>query len=319
MKICVTGGCGFIGANLVQKLIEHGHDVSIIDNLSTGSFKFLEFSRRVQPNVHQIDLSRCSEKLLESIFSDCNLVFHLAANADVRGGFSSTFRDIENNVIATHNVAVAASKAGVPEIVFASTGCVYGDPQLVPTSENEPFPVQTSLYGASKVAAEGILSTFAGNGNFRVTTFRFVSVLGRYYHHGHVVDFVRQLLENPNELKVLGDGSQRKSYVSVSDCVEALINLRGTTSYEVFNIGNDAYFTVKDSAKLICKSLGLNPLIRFGDGNRGWIGDNPFSYLDISKAKLYGWQPRVSIEKSVVDTVKWIVENKWVLSQDTAR
>jgi UDP-glucose 4-epimerase len=173
------------------------------------------------------------------------------------------------------------------------------------------------LYGASKVAAEGILSSYAAQGAFNVTVFRFVSVLGQNYHHGHVVDFVRKLRANPRELAVLGNGTQRKSYIHVEDCVQALIELRNPNSpFEVFNIGHDYYIPVRESANLVVKSMGLSPKIVFGTEDRGWIGDNPFTFLDITKAKSFGWAPTISIEESVAQTVQYLLENDWVLLRD---
>jgi UDP-glucose 4-epimerase len=255
--------------------------------------------------------------VLEEIMDGFDRVFHIAANADVRGGWSNHRIDLDQNIIATSNVAEAARRSGVKEVIFASTGCVYGDSTIIPTSENEPFPIQTSLYGSSKVAAEGILSSYAAQGAFNVTVFRFVSVLGQNYHHGHVVDFVRKLRANPRELAVLGNGTQRKSYIHVEDCVQALIELRNLNSpFEVFNIGHDYFIPVHESANLVVKSMGLSPKIVFGTADRGWIGDNPFTFLDISKAKSFGWTPTISIEESVEQTVQYLLENEWVLSRE---
>jgi len=319
MRVCVTGGAGFIGANLVERLLVEGHDIIIIDNFSTGDKRFLPSPIKESIAVMNVDLSQVDEKSLTAMLKDVEVIYHLAANADVRGGWSTTFVDIQHNVIATHNLAVAARNASVRELVFASTGCVYGDSTIIPTPESEPFPIQTSLYGASKVAAEGILSTFSMNEAFSVTVFRFVSVLGKYYHHGHVVDFMRQLLEDPCKLRVLGDGHQKKSYISVEDCVAALASLRGPSCYEVFNIGNTYFCEVQDSATIIASILGVQPQFIFGSERRGWVGDSPFTFLDISKAQSLGWQPHKTIKESLELTVEWLLSNRWALSLDKAR
>lgn len=319
MKICVTGGAGFIGSNLVERLVIEGHEVTIIDNFSTGDERFLPPQIKGNINLFELDLSQVDETSLVAILKDVELVFHLAANADVRGGWETTFIDIQHNVIATHNIAVAARKAGVRQFVFASTGCVYGDSTVIPTPEDEPFPIQTSLYGASKVAAEGILSTFAMNEAFAVTVFRFVSVLGRYYHHGHVVDFVRQLLNNPSELRILGDGHQKKSYISVEDCVDALVSLRGLSRYEVFNIGQTDFCEVRESASIISSVMNVRPKFITGSETRGWVGDNPFTFLDTTKAQSHGWHPSRSIEESIALTVDWLLSHRWALSLDDSR
>jgi UDP-glucose 4-epimerase len=319
VKVCVTGGAGFIGANLVEHLLADGNEVIVIDDFSTGDERFL--SPDIKRNIELVrqDLSRVESSSLARTLKQVEVVFHLAANADVRGGWNATFTDIQQNVIATHNVAVAARSAGVNHLVFASTGCVYGDSTLIPTPEDEPFPTQTSLYGASKVAAEGILSTFAMNDAFSVTVFRFVSVLGKYYHHGHVIDFMRQLFVDPSLIRVLGNGRQRKSFISVEDCVRAIMSLRGSKKFEVFNIGQSSFCEIQDSAKLIAATMGLKPRLVFGAEDRGWIGDNPFTFLDTKKANDHGWVPLTSIEASISQTVDWISENKWVITLDDSR
>jgi len=319
MRICITGGAGFIGANLVERLLCDGHDLVLIDNLSTGSMRFLKDIDLRRMVFLEADLSQSDAQELSNMLKGVDLVFHLAANADVRGGWASTAIDIRNNVVATHNLALASRIAGVKDFVFASTGCVYGDSTVIPTPEDEPFPIQTSFYGASKVAAEGILSTYAAHGAFNVSIFRFVSVLGKYYHHGHVVDFVRQLKQDPKKLKVLGDGTQKKSYVHVDDCVEALVTLRGKNNLEVFNIGQSYYWDIGKSVDVICASLGVSPIVTYGNSDRGWVGDNPFTFLDTTKALSHGWLPQVSIEASVSQCVEWVKENLWVLELDKTR
>jgi UDP-glucose 4-epimerase len=319
VKVCVTGGAGFIGANLVERLLAEGHEILVIDDFSTGDERFLSSETRKSIEILREDLSRVESRSLTQALKKVEVIFHLAANADVRSGWNATFTDIQQNVISTHNVAVAARSAGVKHVVFASTGCVYGDSSLIPTPEDEPFPVQTSLYGASKVAAEGILSTFAMNAAFSVTVFRFVSVLGKYYHHGHVIDFMRQLFENPSVLRILGNGKQKKSFISVDDCVRALMTLRGSKDFEVFNIGQSTYCEIKDSAQIIASRMGLAPRLVFGTDDRGWVGDNPFTFLDTRKSNDHGWIPSTSIEESISQTVDWISENKWVITLDDSR
>lgn len=315
MRTIVTGGAGFIGSNLVRTLGQTD-EIRVLDNFSTGDSRFLGLDLG-KSELIEVDISKVKIDVLEEIMGGFDRVFHIAANADVRGGWINHRVDLDQNIIATSNVAEAARRSGVKEVVFASTGCVYGDSTIIPTSENEPFPIQTSLYGASKVAAEGILSSYAAQGAFNVTVFRFVSVLGQNYHHGHVVDFVRKLRANPRELAVLGNGTQKKSYIHVDDCVRALIELRNRKSpFEVFNIGHDYFIPVHESANLVVEAMGLSPKIVFGIEDRGWIGDNPFTFLDIGKAKSFGWTPTISIEESVAQTVQYLLENDWVLSKN---
>ena len=315
MKTVVTGGAGFVGSSLVDRLITLGADVHVVDNFSKGRREFIE---QKPITVHELDLLD-SDALLEDIFAGADCVYHLAANADVRYGWDHPFRDLEQNVAATIQVADACVNAGVPEIVFSSTGSVYGEAKVIPTPETEEFPTQTSLYGASKTAAEGFLAAFAETGNLKVTVMRFVSVLGPRYTHGHVLDFVTQLADHPDFLEVLGNGGQKKSYMHIDDCVRALSHLRGLQPFEVFNLGTSEFCTVRDSIGWIVTELGLSPEIRFGEEDRGWVGDNPFIFLDVMKAKDQGWETNQTIQASVVDTVRWIRANDWALDLASCR
>lgn len=311
MKYAVTGGAGFIGSNLIDRLLAEGHTVAVADNFTTG---YREHLKDRDLEIVECDIVT-DRALLADVMAGASAVFHLAANADVRYGWDHPRRDLEQNVIATLNVAEAAVAAGVPTLAFSSTGSVYGEARVIPTPEDAPFPVQTSLYGASKAAAEGFLASYAEAGRLNVAAFRFVSVLGPRYSHGHVIDFMRQLRDDPTRLVVLGDGTQRKSYMHVHDCVAGLITLADVRGFEVFNLGVDGYSTVRDSISWICERMGVSPEIEFGEGDRGWVGDNPFIYLDTSHARESGWTPRLSIRDSVIDTVDWLLANPWLLDR----
>jgi len=318
-KVVVTGGYGFIGSNLVAELLNRGDEVIIIDNFSTGSELFLD--KYLQKNSFTLKMDLLADSYIDLVpkLRGVSTIYHLAANADVRGGWSDTGRDIKQNILVSHNVAEIARTLSVEEVIFTSTGCVYGDSFVMPTPETHPFPIQTSLYGASKIAAEGIFSAYSNQGAFKSTVFRFVSVLGPNYHHGHVIDFVRQLESNPNSLKILGNGKQRKSYISVEDCVSALIHLRGENRFEVFNIGHDYFIDVLESARIITQKLGLNPKIQVDESDRGWVGDNPFTFLDNAKARKYGWKPSTNIVDAIGFTANWIKQNNWVLAKKDFR
>jgi UDP-glucose 4-epimerase len=308
VRIVVTGGAGFIGSNVTDALLESGREVLVIDNYSTGPRENLSAARE-HPGFSeaQCDLYEDSERL-PTLLDGADAVIHLAANADVRFGWDAPRRDLEQNVIATHNVLEAMRHAGVERILFSSTGSVYGEADVIPTPEEAPFPVQTSLYGASKAAAEGYLAAYAEGAGISVTVFRFVSVLGRRYSHGHVIDFVRQLLADPTRLDILGDGNQRKSYLEVSDCVAAVLNrLSEQPRFEVLNLGVDDYCTVTDSAGWICSRLGVEPELRYSGGDRGWVGDNPFIFLDTARMRAHGWEPRHTIRQAVEMTVDDLV------------
>lgn len=320
MRVVVTGAAGFIGSNLVDALIGAGHDAVGIDNLSTGERAFLadaEGSPRFE--FHSLDLVD-DAGLLTGLVKGADAVVHLAANADVRFGWNDPRRDLEQNVLATHNVLEAVRTGGVPRFLFSSTGSVYGETTAIPTPEDCPFPVQTSLYGASKLAAEGLVAAYAEGPGLSSTVFRFVSIMGPRYTHGHVVDFLRQFRQDPTRLVVLGDGTQRKSYLHVEDCIAAIISrLSETPRFEVLNLGVDGFCTVRDSLGWICARAEVEPEISYTGGDRGWVGDNPFIYLDITRMRATGWEPTFSIRQAVESTVDYLLANPWVLDRKEGR
>jgi UDP-glucose 4-epimerase len=254
---------------------------------------------------------------IDSAFEGVDLVAHLAANADVRFGLQHPGRDLEQNVIATWNVLEAMRKYNVRRMAFSSTGSVYGEPECFPTPEGCPFPVQTSLYGASKLSAEGMIEAYCEGYGMQGHIFRFVSILGERYTHGHVFDFYRQLLDHPDRLSVLGDGHQRKSYLYVQDCVDAILTAieHSDGKVNIFNLGTDEYCEVNDSIRWICESLGLKPELDYSGGKRGWVGDSPFIFLDCSKIRALGWKPKLSIRDGVIITVEYLRRNHWVLDR----
>ena len=310
MRIFVTGAAGFIGSNLVDWLLEAGHSVIGFDNFSTGRAKFLERAL-ASANFQLIrgDLLK-TEGLAEAV-EGADLVVHLAANADVRFGTEHPRRDLEQNVIATHNLLEAMRVAGVRRIAFSSTGSVYGESSVIPTPEDAPFPIQTSLYGASKLAAEGLIAAYCEGFGFEGTVFRFVSILGDRYTHGHVFDFCKMLRADPGRLRILGNGRQRKSYLHVADCVAAILAAiaRPNDKFAVFNLGTDEYCEVRELAGWICARLGVTPEIHYTGGERGWIGDNVFIFLDSARIRALGWQPRYSIREGVERTVDYLMAN----------
>ena len=314
MKVVITGVAGFIGSNLADALLQRGDSVVGVDNFSTGRHEFLDNARSVDA-FHLVELDLTTDTaLLEQAIRGADAVVHLAANADVRFGWEAPRRDLDQNVIATLNVLEAMRATEVRRILFSSTGSVYGESSTIPTPEDAPFPVQTSLYGASKAAAEGYLAAYAEFGAIDATVFRFVSILGHRYTHGHVIDFVAQLFRDPQTLTILGDGGQRKSYLDVSDCVAAILNrLEQQPRFEVLNLGIDNYCMVRDSVGWITARMGLEPALQFTGGDRGWVGDNPFIFLDTTRIREQGWTPESSIREAVERTVDYLLANRWLL------
>ncbi|HSI84124.1 MAG: NAD-dependent epimerase/dehydratase family protein [Candidatus Methylacidiphilales bacterium] len=321
MKAFITGVAGFIGSTLADRLLADGHSVTGWDNFSTGQHEFL--TGAVQNSAFTlVSGDNLQPEALTAAMAGCDTVFHLAANADVRFGLNHPARDLQQNTIATHNVLEAMRANGVRRIAFSSTGSVYGESKLIPTPEDAPFPVQTSLYGTSKVAGEGMIQAYCEGYKMEGYIFRFVSILGERYTHGHVFDFYKQLREHPDRLRVLGDGSQRKSYLYVQDCVDAILHVmeQGTAAKarhnsEVYNLGTAEYCQVKDSIGWICKSLGLNPKLEFTGGERGWVGDNPFIFLDTAKVQGTGWKPKLTIEQGIGKTLSWLQANPWIFEK----
>jgi UDP-glucose 4-epimerase len=245
------------------------------------------------------------------------VVVHLAANADVRFGTDHPRKDLEQNTIATFNVLEAMRACEVRRIAFASTGSIYGEAGVIPTPEDAPFPLQTSLYGASKLAAEGLIQAYCEGFGFQGYIFRFVSILGERYTHGHVLDFFKQLRKHPEHLHVLGDGKQRKSYLHVEDCVDAMLLAlaRATRKVNIYNLGTDEYCVLDESIGWICEHLGVSPQRTYSGGDRGWIGDNPFIFLDCSRIRALGWRPTMSIREGVVRTLRYLESHPWVLER----
>ena len=317
-KIFITGAAGFIGSSLADRLLADGKLVVGWDNFSTGQEDFLTGARKV-PNFKLIRGDNLDLNALTRAMAGCDTVFHLAANADVRFGLEHPGKDLQQNTTATFNVLEAMRANGIKRIAFSSTGSVYGEAEKIPTPEDAPFPVQTSLYGASKLAGEGLIAAYCEGYKFEGYIFRFVSILGERYTHGHVFDFYHQLLEHPGHLKVLGDGTQRKSYLYVRDCLDAMLHVMklGTAKkarhgVEIYNLGTDEYVQVNDSIGFICAALNLKPKLEYSGGNKGWVGDNPFIFLDTKKIRATGWSSKLTIEQGIVRTLEWLQQNQWV-------
>jgi UDP-glucose 4-epimerase len=318
-NVFVTGAAGFIGSNLVDRLLAVGKRVVGWDNLSTGQEAFLAGARR-HPGFAFVRGDNADPDGLAAGMRGCDFVFHLAANADVRFGTRHPRKDLEQNTIATFNVLEAMRRAGVRRVAFASTGSVYGEPAVFPTPETCPFPVQTSLYGASKVAGEGLIAAYCAGFGFQGYVFRFVSILGERYTHGHVFDFYVKLLADPHQIEVLGNGRQRKSYLYVQDCLDAmlLVTERAREPFNVYNLGTDAYCTVDESLGWSCAHLGVNPRRRYAGGERGWVGDSPFIFLDTSKVRSLGWRPKLTIREAVLRTLTYLEAHRELVARRSA-
>ena len=316
MKAFITGGAGFIGSNLTDRLLQNGHEVRVYDNFSTGQLRFLDDAKNDE-RFSFVEGDLLDEDTLSKSMEGCQMVFHFAANADVRFGTNHPRRDLEQNTIATFNVLEAMRHQSIRKIAFASTGSVYGEAEVIPTPEDAPFPIQTSLYASSKLAGESLISSYCEGFDFQAWIFRFVSILGERYTHGHVFDFYKKLKRDPIRLEVLGNGKQRKSYLYVQDCIDSILLAieKGQKKVNLFNLGVDGYCTVNDSIGWICEALGVNPKLNYSGGERGWIGDNPFIYLDTQKINQMGWEPKLGIKEAILKTIKFLRLNEWVFEE----
>ena len=300
-RVLITGGAGFIGSNLADRLVGDV-EVVILDNLTTGRREW------VNPAARLVEGDVLDTDALREAMDGCDTVFHLQANADVRHGLERTRVDLEQNTIATSNVLEAMRETGARTIAFSSTGSVYGEPEVFPTPEDAPFPVQTSLYAASKLAGEGLIGAYCHGFGIRGLVFRFVSILGERYTHGHVIDFYRALRADPTTLRVLGDGRQRKSYLYVQDCVSAILTALHAheDGFGVYNLGTDESIVVDESIAVITEYLGVTPVLEHTGGERGWAGDSPLIHLDTTKIRSLGWAPSLTIRASVIKTLEWL-------------
>lgn len=315
-RCLITGGAGFIGSSMADRLLAEGKTVTVYDNMSTGMERFVAHNRG-NPAYSLIRGDLLDFERLRAALQEVRpeIVFHFAANADIRRGPENTRRDLEQNTIATYNVLEAMRLAGCRRIVFSSTGPVYGEPEIFPTPEDAPFPVQTSLYGASKLAGEGLIEAFCEAFDMQGWIYRFVSILGERYTHGHVFDFYRALSRDPSRLRILGNGEQKKSYLYIQDCLDAiLLSVRESRErVNIFNLGTDAYVTVNVSVDVITRWMGIEPEREYTGGERGWVGDSPFVFLDIARIRSLGFEPKLTIGQSIVRTLEYLAANRDLL------
>jgi UDP-glucose 4-epimerase len=313
MKAIVTGGCGFIASHVVDRLVREGHEVTVIDNLSTGYLENVQHHLDAKTiKLLQFDLG--DKKKTEKALKNADTVFHLAANADVRHGLEDTFRDIDRNLIVTYNILEAMRKNDVKKLLFSSTAATYGEPDKFPTPESY-HPRQTSFYGASKIGCEALIEAFSEAYGMQAWMYRFVSIQGERHPHGVTYDFVKKLNHNPKELEILGDGTARKSYMYIGDCIDGFFlgYKKAAGKVNLFNLGHEEYVNVKKVADIITDEMGLKGVkYNFSGGERGWVGDSPLVHLDTGRIRALGWKPKVSIEETIRRTVRWLQVNPYV-------
>lgn len=306
MRAIVTGGTGFIGSHLVDRLLHDGYSITVIDNMSCGHMDNLkQHSDNPRLTVHRVDIR--DGPRLAGLFEEHDVVFHMAAHANIRESLSDHKSDLENNLVGTLNVLEAMVKTGIRDLVFASSSAVYGEAIIKPTPEDYS-PVQTSLYGASKLACEAYAQAYTEFAKVKLWSFRFANVVGERCRRGVVWDFVNKLLKNPRDLEILGDGKQSKEYLYVKDCVNGIIvgYQNGSGEVNTFNLGIREQTIVDRVADLVIEEMKLGRVKRtYTGGPRGWIGDNPIVQLDLDRIEKLGWKTQVSSEEAIRRTIRW--------------
>ncbi|RSD35384.1 MAG: UDP-glucose 4-epimerase [Methanohalophilus sp.] len=309
-KILVTGGAGFIGSHLVDSLMEQGNEVTVFDNLSSGNLEFIE-KYVGEPNFSFIEADLLDEGAIEKACGDIDLIYHVAANPDVRLGAENTKVHFDQNILTTYNLLEAMRKNYVKNIVFTSTSTVYGEAQIIPTPEDYGPLVPISLYGASKLAGEALITSYCHTFDMNCWLFRFANIIGRRSNHGIIFDFINKLRANPESLEVLGDGRQSKSYLHISECIDAILfaveNAEGVDSKNVniFNIGSEDTISATEIGQCVVEEMGLeNVVFNYTGGSRGWKGDVPKMRLSVEKLINLGWKPGMNSGGSVRRTVR---------------
>ncbi len=313
-KILVTGGAGFIGSHLVDRFVEKGNKVIVFDNLSSGKLEFIE--RHLEdPDFTLIKGDLLNQEAIEEACKDIDFVCHVAANPDVRLGASDTRVHLDQNVLATYNLLEAIRKNNIRKIAFTSTSTVYGEASVMPTPEDYGPLIPISLYGASKLACEAFITSYSHTFDMQAWIFRFANIVGPRSTHGITVDFIKKLRKNSNLLEILGDGKQEKSYLHVSECVDAILFLieNGQEKVNIFNIGSEDTISSTEIGKAVIEEMRLsNVEFTYTGGSRGWKGDVPKMRLGIEKMKSLGWKPAYTSERSVRETARALLEEKLV-------
>lgn len=314
MKYLVTGGAGFIGSHIVDKLINEGHKVRVYDNFSTGRLIFIQQHLK-NKNFELVKADLSNVRRLKESMKGMEFVFHLAAHADVKSGFENHFIDHDQNLEMTRNVLETMISCGVKKVAFTSTSSVYGDAKIHPTPEDYPFQ-PTSLYGATKAACESYIYTYSSYYKIKAYIFRFVSFLGSRYTHGIIFDVLKRLHHNPESIKLFSDGSPRKSSLAVSDGIDAISRIIANSKEQVniYNIGHQDLMTVSQIIETILEVLNKTSVKKTWLGKKSnWKGDNEFVHLSINKLNGLGWTPKTTMKQAIAETVFYLQSNSDLL------
>jgi UDP-glucose 4-epimerase len=309
MKYFITGGAGFIGSHLAEKLLDSGA-VTVYDNLSSGKDSFIKHLAG-QKGFNFIKADLLDLDMLKKSMRGHDVLFHLAANPDVREAIRKTDTDLEQGTIVTYNVLESMRENGIDKVVFASSSTVYGETPVKPLAEDYGPLLPISLYGASKLACEGLISSFCHIFKMKAWIFRFANIVGPRATHGVIFDFINKLKENSDELEILGDGTQQKPYLYVNDCADGMLyGLKNADEQvNVYNLGANSSTRVSDIAKMLIEQMGLpNVKFNYTGGNRGWPGDVPQVRFDTSKMEKLGWKPGFTSDEAVSKAITEIIK-----------
>lgn len=305
MKCFVTGGAGFIGSHLVDALLQQGNEITVFDDLSSGKKEFIAHHFD-NPKFSFVKADLIKKNRVEKEIKGHDVVFHIAANPDVRSGATDP-SIAEKDIKATYTLLDAMRKHNISKIVFSSSSVIYGETPSKPLSEDYGPLLPISVYGAAKLASEGLISSFAHTFNIQAWIFRFANVVGIRGTHGVIVDFINKLRNDSSQMEILGDGRQRKPYLYVTECVDGIIHgfTHANEEINVFNLGVESITDVTRIAELVVQELNLsNVTFNYTGGKRGWKGDVPHFQFDISKIKSLGWQPSYSSDETVVKAIQ---------------
>lgn len=311
MRCFITGGAGFVGSHLVDRLIIEGNRVTVFDNLSSGRKEFVE-QHLGGDNLSLIEADLLDRDKVKEAIAGHEVVFHLAANPEARLGIEDTELDLKQEIIATHNVLEAMRANGINRIVFSSSGCIYGETAVVPLPEDYGPLLPISLYGAGKLASEGLISAFCGTFGMQTWIFRFANIVGPRATHGVILDFIQKLKRNPRELEILGDGKQSKPYLHVEDCIDGILFgfINSHDKVNVFNLGCPMSTDVSTIAMILVDEMSLADVkFRYTGGDRGWPGDVPQVRFNVEKMHKLGWKAKYTSDQAVRRAIKGILGN----------
>lgn len=308
-RVFVTGGAGFVGSYLVDRLMAEDYQVVVFDNLSSGRMEFIE-QHGGRDSFQFIEADLLDLDKVKQAIAGCDIVFHLAANPEARLGIENTELDLKQETIATYNVLEAMRVSAINKIVFTSSSVIYGETLVIPLPEDYGPVLPISLYGAGKLASEGLISAFCHTFDMQAWIFRLANIVGNRVTHGVIFDFINKLRQNPHQLEILGDGTQCKPYLHIDDCIDGILFSlnHSRDKVNVFNMGCPTATDVTSIAKILIKEMGLNDVnLRYTGGNRGWLGDVPQVKFDTSKMERLGWKAKYTSDEAIQEAIRDIL------------